>query len=493
MLLFADSFDHYATADVLKKWNSSNGSFVGIGATAGRRGGGAILLPSAGSGATYVVKVLPSSYNTLIVGVAFKLSALSSLNSGNGCQIFSFYDNGTVQCTLNVAQDGTLRVVRGATLLGTSAAVITVGTFYYIEFKVTFSTTVGTYDVHVNGSSVLSGSGVNTANAATTTAGQFYLGTTGSFLGAPVPTYDDLYICDTSGSTNNNFLGDVRIDCLRPNADGTHSDFAVSQVPGAHRFWRVNIAAVSGGGSYQIACQELELRLTSGGANQTGTGTASTSVFSTGNPASSAFDNNAATSWQTGNGTTAAWLAYDFGVGNAKDIREIAYTVATSNLYAPTDFSIQYSDDGAGWTTLWALSGLSTGWTFGTARVFTYPGGTPSHASMVDDASAVDAADYNKSATVGAKDTYAFDNLTTTSGTVYGVQVVNTMTKDDSGNRSASNLIRSSTTEVSASQAYLGYGSPVMNISVHETDPATTAAWTVSGINALEAGAVVSS
>jgi hypothetical protein len=30
---------------------------------------------------------------------------------------------------------------------------------------------------------------------------------------------DDVYLCDASGSRNNDFLGDVRVATLRPNAD----------------------------------------------------------------------------------------------------------------------------------------------------------------------------------------------------------------------------------------------------------------------------------
>jgi len=39
---------------------------------------------------------------------------------------------------------------------------------------------------------------------------------------------DDFYICDQTGSTNNDFLGDVRVDTLLPNGEGTHLDFTPS-------------------------------------------------------------------------------------------------------------------------------------------------------------------------------------------------------------------------------------------------------------------------
>jgi hypothetical protein len=40
--------------------------------------------------------------------------------------------------------------------------------------------------------------------------------------------FDDVYFCYTSGSRNNDFLGDVRVVTLRPNADMTQADFTPS-------------------------------------------------------------------------------------------------------------------------------------------------------------------------------------------------------------------------------------------------------------------------
>ena len=39
---------------------------------------------------------------------------------------------------------------------------------------------------------------------------------------------DDVYVCDTSGSRNNDFLGDVKVVTLRPNADTAQADFTPS-------------------------------------------------------------------------------------------------------------------------------------------------------------------------------------------------------------------------------------------------------------------------
>ena len=39
---------------------------------------------------------------------------------------------------------------------------------------------------------------------------------------------DDVYVCDTSGGRNDDFLGDVKVVTLRPNADTAQADFTPS-------------------------------------------------------------------------------------------------------------------------------------------------------------------------------------------------------------------------------------------------------------------------
>lgn len=95
-------------------------------------------------------------------------------------------------------------------------------------------------------------------------------------------------------------------------------------------------------------------------------------------------------------------------------------------------------------------------------------------------------ADYVESSTVGNKDTYAFSNLTPTTGTVYGLQVLPYAAKTDAGTRSIVSVARLSATEVdsavktlSTSYQYLG------DISV--TKPGG-GVWTISDVNSAEFG-----
>jgi hypothetical protein len=79
--------------------------------------------------------------------------------------------------------------------------------------------------LHVNGVEELNLSGIDTVSDASG------VGLTGfSFIASQSFEYliDDLYALDTTGAApNNTFLGDVRVEYLRPTANGAHQDFAL--------------------------------------------------------------------------------------------------------------------------------------------------------------------------------------------------------------------------------------------------------------------------
>ena len=199
---FCDSFDHYATADITNKWNTSSATgIVGSG-----RNGNCLQLDY-----NQIISKTLDAQATWIVGIAFKTTSLASENL-----ILSLRDAGTNQCSVRVNTDGTLSVLRGSTVLATSILAISINTWYYIEFKVTIAD-AGTYQVRVNGVDwIASGSG-DTQATANASANQIALYQAGSYSSY----FDDLYVCDGTGASNNNFLGDVRVDALLPSGAGT--------------------------------------------------------------------------------------------------------------------------------------------------------------------------------------------------------------------------------------------------------------------------------
>lgn len=109
---------------------------------------------------------------------------------------------------------------------------------------------------------------------------------------------------------------------------------------------------------------------------------------------------------------------------------------------------------------------------------------------LVDEAAPNSDTDYVEANTVGDKDTYAYGNLVSTAGTVYGVQVLPFAEKTDAGARSIVSVARSGGTEVdSAAKALLNTYGYLPDIRM--TKPGG-GAWSVSDINAAEFGVKVS-
>jgi hypothetical protein len=224
-LIFIDGFDHYATADLPKKWNAA-GASVAIAASSGRRSGGAMTANTTSTTANLTKNITTGA--SFVCGFALNVGAFPTA----AVPVVGLLDAATNQCDLRVNPDGTLSVTRNATSLtgGTSTFALSSGTFFYIEFKCTIADSIGASSckVRVNGVDVITvATGQDTKNTANASANQVRLGTNANVT-AGTWLFDDFYICDTTGSTNNDFLGDVRIEALLPTSDGTYSQFTPS-------------------------------------------------------------------------------------------------------------------------------------------------------------------------------------------------------------------------------------------------------------------------
>lgn len=137
----------------------------------------------------------------------------------------------------------------------------------------------------------------------------------------------------------------------------------------AHQHWRIYITATNG--SAEAATMEAEFRSTVGGADQASGGTPSASSQYGGFEASKAFDNNySSTQWISQETGAPWWLRYSFAA--PVDIVEFLVTRPTTATRAPKDFALQWSDNGADWTTLFSVTN-QTGWGSFEQRVFSAP------------------------------------------------------------------------------------------------------------------------
>jgi hypothetical protein len=145
--------------------------------------------------------------------------------------------------------DGNLAVTRNGTVLGTGTTPLSLNTYYYIELKIKIHSSTGTVDIHVNGTSLISLTGQNTQSTGNATANEIVLGQWTAAAGANV-FFDDVYMCDGAGSTNNTFLGDCRVDCYLPTGNGSNSAFTNNSGNSTNNYTHVNEASQDGDTSY---------------------------------------------------------------------------------------------------------------------------------------------------------------------------------------------------------------------------------------------------
>ena len=219
MLKFCDSFDHYGSSDISRKYESLSSAAT---STVGRNGTRGLYCTTTNE----VGKYLGTPVGTVIVGFAFWWNSVGISNRA----VLKIYDkNNAVACSLrfNISSQ------KIEFLLGNQASLVATGTtvfgiasaWRYIELKVDPDPSSGSYEVRVDGVTELSGSGIATS-AASTDCLAVYLGPDSSNGG--VFYMDDFYICDDQGGVNDDFLGDVTVEHVLPNADGTYGDFVGS-------------------------------------------------------------------------------------------------------------------------------------------------------------------------------------------------------------------------------------------------------------------------
>ncbi len=218
-LRFIDGFDHFTTiAQLLYKYNEiAVNSYVAL--DVGRRSGSNAVRLYTSSG--YVTKTLDEQA-TWIVGAAIKIETLPSGNVA----LMQFRDNtGNAQACLCITTSGALMLTRGSTsgtVLATSANALLANAWNYIEAKLTIADSGGIFEARVNGQTWVSYTGDTKYSSSLATANSIRFS---GLSPAYYAWYDDLYICDGTGSVNKDFLGDVRVDTIFPSGAGASAQF----------------------------------------------------------------------------------------------------------------------------------------------------------------------------------------------------------------------------------------------------------------------------
>jgi len=234
-LLFMDGFDKYGTTTgsqaaplgiMRTRWQQrQNRAFV----KTGRWGDYAITV--AWDANAWIQTPHLTTDSTLIVGFALKIP--SSHGTGEFIQMRSATNaqndtTGGIWATIDANE--AIHLYRGPTLLGSTAnSIVTENAWHYFELKVYCHDSAGTYEMRIDGVDVLSATSVDTKYGTDNYHSVVRFNgvvSTGDDYSAQI---DDLYICDGTGSENNDFIGpNIRVVTLSPNADGDSSDWTTS-------------------------------------------------------------------------------------------------------------------------------------------------------------------------------------------------------------------------------------------------------------------------
>lgn len=218
-LIFMESFDHFATDDIAKKWHSFSALHID---DADPRRAGTKYLVKANAGAGTILYNIGSHGPTIIVGAACKQNNTGSLTY----ETIQFLYGDDENITIRLHANGVIQLLCGSVDVSSASAITPSNTWFYLQLKVYMHGSAGTYELKIGEDVIFSGVDVNTL-LYTALVNRFCMGFNSSVMNLQSKR-DDLYICDGSGSKNNDFLGDCRVDPLYADAPGDLTQFTPS-------------------------------------------------------------------------------------------------------------------------------------------------------------------------------------------------------------------------------------------------------------------------
>jgi hypothetical protein len=272
-LIFCDSFDHYSASSSAFKYDTG----IPPVSASGRRGTQGLNFTDNTSG---IVRNI-GAQTQVVMMAAFYLTYTDYQSVGNKhngqivdniCTSRAFLlglgYQGIAQMGIAAAQDGSLHVIRGAALdlnanstasqlvASSVPGAIKFNQWVHIAAKVTPTTCV----VRVNNVEVINATVSTIQNGLPSTFSQVLMhgGTFGQLAGAGwAGRVDDLVVLNTSGAANNDFLGDVRVDYLKPNGSGYVSDSVIGGSSPAATRWQSVDDVVSDGDATFVELEEV--------------------------------------------------------------------------------------------------------------------------------------------------------------------------------------------------------------------------------------------
>lgn len=498
--LHADGFDFYASvADLTLRWDTQSANALVSGSSTAFNTGQAVQFTAN----TNLTKTLPSNEGTVFVTLRHYQAGGTSGTAG---QVLLLQDGAGVQCSIRWNEDGSVEALSGGsttagggTSLGKATGAFSTAAWDSWQIKVVIGA-AGSIEIRKNGGAtpVLSVTGNTRAGTANSYCNKALLGAT---TGANAHRVDDVFLCSGSGAAPNDWPGDLRCLTLAPNA-AVQAQFAVasSALPQAHG---TNVAA-----SLSLATNTLyfvPVTIANGGtASSIGlqfntglTGSANAALYDAtgpgGGPGAKLAEATAVTN--PGGNNIGVTFALTSPVAVARGQVVWIATMASAGTFALRQSGLSnvgYSQAqayGAGFPATAAANAI-TGSTFYAWVNVT----ATTNLGAVQDTTQDGDASYVYSSTVGQEDLYGFPTLASqgiSPVAIAGVVPFAVARKSDSGARTLSVRAKSGATDaavVTDSAPSLSYKFEGAFLA---TDPATGAAWTASGVNALQVGVKV--
>lgn len=507
-LLLSDGFSLYNSATLaskIKGWTAS-GIFTYL--QAGRWGANSYSL-LIGSATSSLSQTLATSGTTTILGMAFSATS-SSTTTLAGITVNS---NTILLEQVSTTGGFNLRVRNSttSTTYTTSSAVYSTGAFYYVELKIIWAIGgAGRIILRVDNAVVYDSGATLTIVAANGSA----LLAIGASSASSLSKFTDLVFMDASGTSFNDLQGDVRIETLLPNADGANSGWTM---PNNTILTSTNQSRLTTNATgWTTLSGTVSLSWAASGGPDTNklptylaisTSTTTSSFISTPNGTSG----YAVTAGQTlGFGAwiystpvptpTVAARFYDSGgtqVGSDLSFGSFTASGSAWNFYNITTNTVTVPANAVTCAIIISFtSTVSSGFrmtgfvlsTNSTTPVYVDPS-SPHYfelAEAIDD----DDLSYVKSSTLNAKDTYAMTD-SAASGTILAVRPLVVARKETSGpTRTIATMVRvggsdyvsSNNQTVPSTLLYTPFTDTLT------TNPATSAAWTKTDVNGMEAG-----
>lgn len=211
----------------------------------------------------YIGFVPKGTLTTVITGFAIRPGFLDNADDG---LILKVNDpGGEVDGHLEVyLRQGThLSVLAGGNEIATLCSAVRINRWAYIEIKFVLDTSSGSVELRINGETVVDVSSIDTVTG--NPSGGAEIGAILLFGGGGSTSdidhnrvYDDWYVCDTTGSDNNDFLGPVKVETLFPDTAGDSTDFTPNSGTNVSR---VDEVVVDDATSYNASSTATDLDL----------------------------------------------------------------------------------------------------------------------------------------------------------------------------------------------------------------------------------------